>query len=51
MFPVYEACNGNVCELSKNYYIVPPALFPDDITMTADGVDTYHIVKAAKRYK
>lgn len=24
---------------------------PDDITMTADGVDTYHIVKAAKRYK
>ncbi|XP_076062836.1 phosphoethanolamine cytidylyltransferase isoform X2 [Oratosquilla oratoria] len=23
----------------------------DDITMTADGVDTYHIVKAAKRYK
>lgn len=23
----------------------------DDLTMTADGVDTYHIVKAAKRYK
>ncbi|KAL0271247.1 UNVERIFIED_CONTAM: hypothetical protein PYX00_008398 [Menopon gallinae] len=23
----------------------------DDITMTADGVDTYHLVKAAKRYK
>uniref|UniRef100_A0A2P2IAD3 ethanolamine-phosphate cytidylyltransferase n=2 Tax=Hirondellea gigas TaxID=1518452 RepID=A0A2P2IAD3_9CRUS len=23
----------------------------DDITMTADGVDTYHIVKAANRYK
>ncbi|KAL3285288.1 hypothetical protein HHI36_019398 [Cryptolaemus montrouzieri] len=23
----------------------------DDITMTADGVDTYHQVKAAKRYK
>lgn len=25
--------------------------FPDDITMTADGVDTYQIVKDAKRYK
>jgi hypothetical protein len=25
--------------------------FPDDITMTADGVDTYHLVKAAGRYK
>lgn len=23
----------------------------DDITMTADGVDTYHLVKAANRYK
>ncbi|XP_059618950.1 ethanolamine-phosphate cytidylyltransferase isoform X1 [Phlebotomus argentipes] len=23
----------------------------DDITMTADGVDTYHLVKEAKRYK
>lgn len=23
----------------------------DDITLTAEGVDTYHIVKAAKRYK
>ncbi|KAF4526468.1 hypothetical protein B566_EDAN014080 [Ephemera danica] len=23
----------------------------DDITMTADGIDTYHLVKAAKRYK
>lgn len=23
----------------------------DDITMTADGVDTYHLVKTAKRYK
>jgi ethanolamine-phosphate cytidylyltransferase len=23
----------------------------DDITMTADGTDTYHIVKAARRYK
>ena len=23
----------------------------DDITMTADGVDTYHIVKKAGRYK
>lgn len=23
----------------------------DDITMTADGVDTYHLVKAAGRYK
>lgn len=23
----------------------------DDITMTADGVDTYQIVKDAKRYK
>lgn len=26
-------------------------LLPDDITMTADGVDTYQIVKDAKRYK
>ena len=23
----------------------------DDITMTADGTDTYHLVKSAKRYK
>lgn len=23
----------------------------DDLTMTADGVDTYHLVKTAKRYK
>jgi ethanolamine-phosphate cytidylyltransferase len=23
----------------------------DDITMTADGVDTYHLVKAAGRYR
>lgn len=23
----------------------------DDITLTADGVDTYHMVKAAGRYK
>lgn len=26
-------------------------LFLDDITMTADGVDTYQIVKDAKRYQ
>lgn len=25
--------------------------FVDDITTTADGVDTYQIVKDAKRYK
>lgn len=23
----------------------------DDITMTADGIDTYHLVKAAGRYR
>jgi len=23
----------------------------DDVTTTADGVDTYHLVKAAGRYK
>jgi hypothetical protein len=28
-----------------------PFCFADDITMTADGVDTYHLVKAAGRYK
>jgi hypothetical protein len=27
------------------------SFFADDITMTADGVDTYHLVKAAGRYK
>lgn len=26
-------------------------LFADDITMTAEGVDTYHLVKSANRYK
>jgi len=25
--------------------------FVDDITVTADGVDTYHLVKKAGRYK
>lgn len=25
--------------------------FVDDITVTADGVDTYHLVKKANRYK
>lgn len=25
--------------------------FADDLTMTADGVDTYHLVKTAKRYQ
>jgi len=25
--------------------------FVDDITVTADGVDTYHLVKKADRYK
>lgn len=26
-------------------------LIIDDITVTADGVDTYHLVKKANRYK
>jgi len=31
-----------------NYY---GCFFVDDITVTADGVDTYHLVKKADRYK
>lgn len=26
-------------------------IFPDDITVTADGIDTYHLVKKAGRYR
>lgn len=26
-------------------------LFSDDITVTADGIDTYHLVKEAGRYR
>lgn len=37
-----------ICMPFLNYLFV---LFADDITTTADGVDTYQIVKDAKRYK
>lgn len=43
--------------LAKNEEIIVyrlcllPFWITDDITMTADGVDTYQIVKDAKRYK
>lgn len=33
------------------FWIKSNIALPDDITMTADGVDTYQIVKDAKRYK
>lgn len=35
----------------RNEPISFPSYLSDDITMTADGVDTYHLVKAAGRYK
>ncbi|XP_071541593.1 ethanolamine-phosphate cytidylyltransferase isoform X4 [Panulirus ornatus] len=34
-----------------NFCVHGGSIFSDDLTMTADGVDTYHIVKAAQRYK
>lgn len=34
-----------------NIYLIWIYILADDISMTADGVDCYHLVKAENRYK
>ena len=58
-FPTTENSIGSVFYISKASDKKTPTfrydcdfcVHGDDITMTADGTDTYHIVKNAGRYK
>ena len=45
-----EGLGQRLCQGGSNLHSLEPS-FADDITTTADGHDTYHLVKAAGRYK
>lgn len=52
MISVYMEVNGDkLTAIISNERNEFDRCISDDITMTAEGVDTYHLVKKANRYK